>query len=132
MDEQVCRQCAGLCCQGHPGVWVDPRRFAAIFFPEKTLSLPLLLEQSQRLELELRRVGGIPLPAPRRSPAGCVFLAGSGCRLEPARRPCQCLALIPAIDTLIDGEIRCRLPAGYDTGQASKRWERFWKQAPSS
>ena len=26
-DAQMCRQCKGLCCQGHPGVWVDPERF---------------------------------------------------------------------------------------------------------
>lgn len=128
IDEQICRQCAGLCCQSHPGVWVDPLRFADAFFPGAVLTLSRLIELSPRLELDIRQIGGVPVPAPRRLQTDCAFLGPTGCRFEPARRPCQCLALVPSIDTLIDGEIHCRMPAGYGTDKAQERWERFWMQ----
>ncbi|NIQ95295.1 MAG: hypothetical protein GWO11_07135 [Desulfuromonadales bacterium] len=128
VDAQICRQCAGLCCQGHPGLWIAPQRFADIFFPDAELTMSLLLEKMPALGLELRRIGGIPVPAPRRSPEGCHFLGETGCLLDADRRPCQCLALTPAIDTLIDGEIRCRMPQGFGGGEGRKRWERFWRQ----
>lgn len=130
-DQQLCRQCRGLCCQAHPGVWVDPERFWAIFFAGRPASSKNIADRLAELGLELRDYSGVPVPAPRSSHAGCDFLGPSGCRLPRARRPCQCLALEPVLATLIEGEIHCRLPKGYSYGPIRQHWGRFWQRVGS-
>jgi hypothetical protein len=124
-DAQMCRQCKGLCCQGHPGVWVDPERFLKSFdlpVPATPASLHNMLPR----ELVLRNIDDVAIPAPRKLETGCIFLQSDGCQLPENRRPGQCLALVPAFETLIDGEIRCGLKPEASTLTAIKAWRNFW------
>lgn len=125
-DPQICRQCRGLCCQGHPGSWADPERFFRLFFPARRPAPEELRPLLAALQLELRDYSGVPVPAPGFTEAGCRFWGETGCLLPPERRPCQCLALIPSFDTLIDGEIRCQLPGPFSYGQVRSRWQDYW------
>jgi hypothetical protein len=124
-DPEICRQCRGLCCQGHPGVWTEPQRFLRIFNLPKPAS-PQALGRALPGELVLREIDGVAIPAPQQQPSGCTFLDVDGCRLPEDQRPEQCLALAPALDTLIDGEIRCQLQPEGSTLTALQNWQRFW------
>lgn len=124
-DPQMCRQCKGLCCQGHPGVWVDPERFLKTF-DLPAMATPEALSSILPRELVLRDIGGVAIPAPRKLENGCIFLADDGCQLPENRRPGQCLALIPVFDTLVDGEIRCDLPPEGSTLTAIRAWRNYW------
>lgn len=126
-DSQMCRQCRGLCCQGHPGVWVDPQRFLRAFNLPKPATPESLFRILPR-ELILRRIDGVAIPAPLSQASGCIFLEEDGCQLPENRRPDQCLALIPSIDTLLDGEIRCQLHPEGSTLTALRNWASFWTQ----
>jgi len=124
-DAQMCRQCKGLCCQGLPGVWVDPERFLKTFdLPAPTT--PEALSSILPRELVLRDIDGVAIPAPRMRENGCIFLTVDGCQLPENRRPGQCLALIPVLDTLVDGEIRCKLPPVGSTLTAIRAWRNYW------
>lgn len=125
-DPQICRQCGGLCCQGHPGSYADPGRFVTRYFRHGWSDLEALRSALPFLGMELRDLAGIPVPAPRRAPWGCVHLGSAGCRLSEDERPEQCKALIPHIDTLLEGEIHCRLPSEYGSGSIRERWAAFW------
>ena len=126
-DTQICRQCKGLCCQGHPGVWVDPEHFLKTFdLPAP--STPAALYNLLPRELVLRDIDEVAIPAPRKLETGCIFLQADGCQLPENRRPGQCLALVPELDTLIDGEIRCGLPPQGSTLTAIRAWRQFWEQ----
>ena len=124
-DAQMCRQCKGLCCQGHPGVWVDPERFLRIF-DLPTTTTPEILHNLLPRELVLRDIDGVAIPAPRKLKGGCIFLDSDGCQLPENRRPEQCLALVPVLDTLVDGEIRCDLRPEGSTLAAIKAWRNYW------
>ena len=85
-EEQICRQCKGLCCQGHPGLWVDPQRFL------KTFDLPTpttaeALRQMLPTELVLRNIEEVAIPAPRKLETGCIFLQDDGCQLPRTAVP---------------------------------------------
>jgi len=125
-DPQICSQCRGLCCQGHPGVWVDPTRFLFAF----DLPRPVSVKDLQRMlphEVILRNIDAVAIPAPRKLEDGCVFLeSAAGCRLPINKRPGQCIALVPSIDTLIDEEIHCHLQPEGSTLTAIRNWQRFW------
>lgn len=124
-DAQLCRQCGGLCCQGHPGVWVEPQRFLHAFdLPAP--SSPAGLQHRLPAGVGLRQIDGVAIPAPDQQPGGCIFLTSDGCRLPADRRPCQCLALVPVLETLIDNEIRCELRAQGSTLAAIRNWQRYW------
>ncbi|PLX86671.1 MAG: hypothetical protein C0617_00220 [Desulfuromonas sp.] len=125
-DPQMCSQCRGLCCQSHPGVWADPHRFASIFFGGERVVLERLRRELPELGLTLRDYSGVPVPAPQPGPGGCSLLSEQGCSLSPEQRPCQCLALIPSIETLLDGEVRCHLPGPYTYGAVRERWRAYW------
>jgi hypothetical protein len=126
-DEQICRQCRGLCCQGHPGVWVDPERFLKVFdLPSP--ATPMALHQMLPRELVLRDIEEVAIPAPRKLESGCIFLQDDGCALPANRRPDQCLALVPALETLIEGEIQCQLQPEGSTLTAIRAWRNFWRQ----
>ncbi len=124
-DPQVCRQCRGLCCQGHPGVWTVPLRFLHVFNLPKPSS-PQELAKALPVDLVLREIDGVAIPAPEKRQSGCIFLDVDGCRLPEGKRPEQCLALVPALDTLIDGEIRCQLQPEGSTLTALQNWKSFW------
>jgi Fe-S-cluster containining protein len=124
-DPQMCRQCRGLCCQGHPGVWVDPDRFFKAFDLPKTSS-PETLRSLLPRELLLRDLDGVAIPAPQKQQSGCIFLDSEGCQLPENRRPDQCLALVPALETLVAGEIRCELKAEGSTLAAITAWRNYW------
>lgn len=126
-DAQMCRQCKGLCCQGHPGVWVDPERFLKSFDLPVPPTPAALLNMLPR-ELVLRNIDEVAIPAPRKLETGCIFLHADGCQLPENRRPGQCLALMPALETLIDGEIRCGLKPEGSTLTAIRAWRNFWRQ----
>lgn len=124
-DPLICRQCRGLCCQGHPGVWVDPLRFLRVFNLPKPAS-PQALGRTLPVELVLRDIDGVAIPAPQKQVDGCIFLDSDGCQLPESKRPEQCLALEPSLDTLIDGEIRCQLQPEGSTLTALQSWQSFW------
>jgi len=121
-DTQLCRQCGGLCCQGHAGVWVHPERFEELFCNGERLDPKALPEG-----IILRDLGGIEIPAPLSLERGCVFLSRDGCLLEEHMRPCQCLALAPSIDTLLEGEIHCSMPPACGSQTARQNWRRYWE-----
>jgi hypothetical protein len=127
VDPQICCQCRGLCCQGHPGLWTQPQDFFAIWFPQGQPDLSQLSKRLEHEQLTLRDVGDVRIPAPQNTDTGCIFLAADGCQLPPEKRPDQCRALIPDLDTLLDGEIRCSLPPKHGSGQARNNWRTFWE-----
>jgi len=125
LDTQLCRQCRGRCCQGHPGVWSEPQRFFDIFtgqqIPEPIQINKLLLEN----DLELRNLGDILIPAPKGTEHGCSAQSADGCRYPTDVRPCQCLALIPELETLLDDQIHCKMPPEFGSGSARENWRPF-------
>jgi len=125
-DPLICRQCRGLCCQGHPGAWAEPARFLARHFEREHIDIAYLRSALPFRGMELRDLAGVPVPTPRTAPWGCIYLGPEGCRLEPAERPDQCRALIPEIETLMEGEIRCRMPEDYGSGTIRETWREFW------
>lgn len=126
IDPQICRQCGGRCCQGHPGLWSDPNRFLAIFFSGKKPSRDVIENGLKEYRLELRDVDGVEIPAPQQTDSGCGLLGPTGCMLEEDERPCQCLALEPHIDTLLSDDICCTMPESHGTGTARNNWRAYW------
>jgi len=124
-DPQLCRQCRGLCCQGHPGLWTDPERFLRLFPTLETASVELAQQLASR-QIILRDVGNVPIPAPQKTTSGCIFLTSAGCTLPVEQRPDQCLALTPQLDTLLEGEMRCTMPPEHGSNSARQRWRAFW------
>ena len=120
LDSQLCHQCRGRCCQGHPGVWSEPERFFAIFAAAK-IPQPAELEKIlTNNRLTLRDLGGVLIPAPLNTDRGCIAQETDGCIY-----PCQCLALIPNLDTLLDDQIHCSLPPEFGSGSARENWRPF-------
>jgi hypothetical protein len=122
LDAQLCRQCGGRCCQGHPGVWSDPQRFFALYAGAAVPSVTQFSDLLQTHQLTLRNLGGILIPAPRTTEQGCAAQTVNGCAFSIDRRPCQCLALTPDLETLIDDQIHCTLPPQYGSGTARESW----------
>jgi hypothetical protein len=125
IDGQLCRQCRGRCCLGHPGVWSEPRRFFSIF---TAAAIPSAFELRQVLEqqqLTLRDLGGVLVPAPQNTERGCFAQQEMGCTYPPETRPCQCLALTPNLETLLDDQIHCSLPPEFGSNSARENWRPF-------
>jgi len=128
LDLTLCQACGGRCCQGSPGIWVDPERFWAIFFQGQHLSLEQLRKRLPELGMVLWVKTGVPIPAPQSLAAGCAFLGADGCRFSISERPCQCLALVPNKETLDQQSgCLCYLPKEYSRDAASQRWQNYWK-----
>lgn len=125
LDSQLCQQCRGRCCQGHPGVWSEPKRFFTIFFSKTIPSAAALYQGLQKHQLSLRDLGGILIPAPENTEQGCIAQQVNGCSYPTSARPCQCLALIPNLDTLLDDQIHCTLPPEFGSGSARENWRPF-------
>lgn len=127
----LCQQCGGRCCQGSPGVWVDPQRFFALFFSDQRPTLEQLRERLPKLGLVLWEKSGVAIPAPLSLESGCSFLAADGCRLPVAQRPCQCLALLPCLATLEQQHgSHCRLPLEFSRAAVNQRWQQYWHNYP--
>ena len=125
-DPDLCRQCGGLCCQGHPGIYADPSRFLKSFFPDGMPSGAQQVEALALIGIDLKNFSGIDIPAPRLAPWGCVFWGREGCRLSAEDRPCECLILQPCLETLLEGEIHCKPREGFRYTDVRERWQRFW------
>lgn len=126
-DAEICHKCKGLCCQGHPGAWADPERFASLFLDDLRPDSPgVIMDRLAQLGMLLRDYSGVPVPAPRATETGCIFHGPEGCRLPEEKRPGQCLALIPALESIIDGECRCTLPGEFTYGAVRERWQAWW------
>jgi len=122
LDNQLCRQCRGRCCDGHPGVWSSPERFFTIFSNGTVPAASGLVRILNNQQLTLRNVGDILIPAPRVTEHGCEARGENGCIYNLNTRPCQCLALVPQLETLIDDQIHCYLPPEYGSGTARDNW----------
>jgi hypothetical protein len=132
LDLPLCCECGGRCCKGSPGVWVDPERFFAIFFSGQHLSLEQLRECLPGLGLVLWEKSGVPIPAPRSLASGCSFLEVDGCRFPVAERPCQCLALIPNKETLVQEQgCLCQEPEAFSRFAARQLWQDYWSRGDS-
>lgn len=127
LDAPLCRTCGGRCCQGSPGIWVDPERFFTLFFAGQHLTLEQLRGRLDDLGLVLWEKTGVPIPAPRSLLTGCAFHSADGCRFSIEDRPCQCLALVPNRKTLTQAQgCLCRLPEGFSREQAGRLWQKYW------
>ena len=125
LDEQLCRQCGGKCCQGHPGVWSDPQRFFAIYAEGTVPPVNKLDKILHSKQLTLRDLGGVLIPAPVNTEHGCIAQLPDGCHFSTQERPCQCLALSPELETLLDDQIHCTLPPEFGSGTARENWRPF-------
>jgi hypothetical protein len=128
LDLPLCRECGGRCCQGSPGIWVDPERFVALFFAGRRLTAEQLRGRLPALGLVFWEKNGVPIPAPRSMDSGCAFLGADGCRFSVAVRPCQCLALIPDKKTLDQQQgCLCRVPDVFSRDAGRQRWQEYWQ-----
>jgi len=128
LNLSLCQECGGRCCQGSPGIWIDPERFFALFFSGQRVTLDQLRKRLPDLGLVLWENSGVPIPAPRSISSGCVFLGKNGCRLSVSKRPCQSLALIPDQTTLeLQTGCSCRLPADFSREAGRQRWQDYWQ-----
>jgi len=128
VDVPLCRECGGRCCQGSPGIWVDPERFFALFFPGQRLTLEQLRGHLPGLGLVLWGNSGVPIPAPLSLDSGCAFLGVDGCGLSVAERPCQCLALIPIKETLDQKQgCLCQMPEAFSRDVGTQHWRKYWQ-----
>ncbi len=127
-DLLLCRECGGRCCQGSPGIWVDPERFFTLFFSGQHLTLEQLRERLPELGLVLWEKTGVPIPAPGSLVNGCAFLGIEGCRFAVSERPCQCLALVPKQETLNQQQgCLCQIPEEFSREVARQRWQDYWQ-----
>lgn len=125
IDSQLCKQCRGRCCQGHPGVWSDPQRFFAIFSGGRVPTTAEFVHLLDHHQLTLRDLGGVLIPSPRFSDDGCAAQGPQGCAYAIDQRPGQCLALTPQLETLLDDHIHCTMPPQHASGTARNNWRRF-------
>lgn len=125
----LCQECGGRCCQGSPGVWVDPERFFALFFAGQHMTVKQLRSRLPEMGLVLWEKSGVPIPAPRSVTTGCAFHGVDGCRLPIAERPCQCLALIPDKATIEQSQgCLCQTPEAFCRDESRRRWQRYWQE----
>ena len=128
VDLPLCQECGGRCCQGSPGIWVDPERFFAIFSHGQRLTLEQLRGRLSELGLVLWGKSGVQIPAPLSLVSGCAFLGPDGCRFSAAQRPCQCLAMVPVKETLDQQQgCLCRVPEEFCWEVGRQRWQDYWQ-----
>ena len=128
LNVSLCRECGGRCCQGSPGIWINPERFFAIFANGQHLTYEQLREKLPELGLVLWGKSGVQIPAPRSLTTGCSFLGADGCGLAVAERPCQCLAMIPIKETLEQPQgCFCRVPKAFSREVGRQRWQHYWQ-----
>lgn len=124
----LCQECGGRCCQGSPGIWVDPERFFALFFAAQRLTPAQLRGRLPELGLVLWENSGVPIPAPLSLATGCAFHGADGCGFLVAERPCQCLAMIPSTATPAQTQgCLCRVPAAFSRDVGRQNWQNYWQ-----
>lgn len=127
LNVSLCKTCGGRCCQGSPGVWIDPQRFFDLFFAGQHLSIEQLTKRLPELGMVMWGMAGIPIPAPLSLNSGCGFLTDDGCSLTVTKRPCQCLALIPNKSTLEHKNgCQCQTPAESSREMGNHLWQQYW------
>ena len=132
-NKDLCARCGGLCCKSYPGMYLDPGQFMEAWDLEPTRGS--LRELFSRYPLEMRVCMGVPIPRPRVTEGGCVFLGIQGCLLPREKRPLECLALVPREETLVEGEILCQRPRDLRYVRCFQEWKGFyldhglWKEA---
>jgi hypothetical protein len=82
----------------------------------------------KRRSLGLKVCMKIPVPMPCYSQEGCVYLSAKGCILPRARRPLECLIMIPSVETIIEEEIKCSIPPTFSYLRAFSKWEKFYRE----
>jgi len=128
----LCQECGGRCCQGSPGIWIDPERFFTQFFSGQHLTLEQLRARLPALGLVLWENSGVAIPAPRSLELGCAFLGAAGCLFPVSDQPCQCLALVPNRQTLEQSEgCLCREPEAFSRAAGRRRWQGYWQTVSS-
>ncbi len=125
-DGELCSRCGGLCCQSYPGMYLDPDQFLEAWGIEPCQGA--LKALFKRVPLEMRVCMGVPVPRPRSTRKGCVFLGEGGCLLPREMRPLECLALIPREETILEGEILCGRPRGLRYVRCFQKWEDFYRK----
>ena len=124
----LCQECGGRCCMGSPGIWVDPKRFFDLFFDGEQLTVEQMSARLPALGLVLWELKGVPIPAPESISSGCALSGADGCVFSVAKRPCQCLALVPNRETLdLDEGCLCKMPEGFSREVAVLRWREYWR-----
>jgi Fe-S-cluster containining protein len=104
-DPVLCTQCGGLCCQSHPGMYLDPIQFQEAWdLPPGPWDMKEVLLANS---LAFKVCMGVPIPVPCYTDQGCIFWSPEGCRLPRSKRPLGCLALEPKIETIIEPKFPC-------------------------
>lgn len=123
----LCKSCGGRCCQGSPGIWINPHRFFDLFCSGDHLTVAQLSERLPQLGMVMWGISGVPMPAPLSLLSGCGFHTVDGCRLTVSERPCQCLALIPNQTTLDQNQgCQCQTPAESSREMGNQQWQNYW------
>ncbi len=125
-DSHLCSLCGGLCCQAHPGLYLDPLQFLEAF------DLPFSWDPEEVLRthrLKMKTCMGVPIPMPESTEMGCVFWSPKGCVLPRSQRPLGCLMLVPKEESIFCGEPRCSLPPEVSYLECFERWRRYYKKA---
>ena len=125
-DPKLCRLCGGKCCKTYPGMYLFPDRFIEIF--GKFSSFQEFEKILKENNLTYRVCMGVPIPMPKYNDKGCVFLGSKGCTLPLYKRPCECLALVPNEETIIEDEIRCSIHPAVRYVDCFKNWKQLFKQ----
>ena len=107
-------------------MYLFPDRFIKIF--GSFASFREFREILERNSLTFKICMGVPIPMPRFGATGCVLLGEDGCTLPLYKRPCECLALVPNEETIIEGEIRCNIHPSINYVSCFKRWEKIIKK----
>ncbi len=118
---ELCSLCKGMCCKSYPGMYLDPYRFEKIYGFKRDF-VELLHENFLTFKICL----GVPIPIPKFTDSGCVFLREHGCSLGREKRPCECLILIPEEETLVEGEILCKHNPAVSYIECFKRWKEYY------
>ncbi len=124
-DARLCSLCGGLCCQAHPGLYLDPLQFAQAWNLEGEWEMREVLYAHS---LTLRLCMGIPLPLPLSAERGCVFWGEKGCLLPRWQRPLECLVLVPSEESLFNGEPSCSIPPQVSYVECFYRWGQYYHQ----
>lgn len=128
LNSELCAICAGACCRLTPGYYTDPSRVLKLFFNDvipETLGHFSDVLMSQGVVLDV--VDGVSLPRPERVDGGCRFRGLTGCEKGVGERPEQCLSMVPVMETIMLGSVRCEVPSSFDDSVAVIAWSEFYR-----
>jgi hypothetical protein len=125
-DSHLCSLCRGLCCQNHPGLYLDPLQFMDAWHLSSAWSLRDVLNSHSSLSLKLCM--GVPIPQPQKCENGCVFWSPKGCVLPRYQRPLECLVLVPSEESIFEGEPRCSISPKVSYLRCFERWRSYYRE----